>query len=87
MRVVVSISDAIGERADELAASLGVSRSKLVELALRQYQQAGNGERRRIKSTNRRLTSAINRVCDEADTGLDPAFEVMQRQLLASSQW
>jgi metal-responsive CopG/Arc/MetJ family transcriptional regulator len=79
MKTAVSLPEHVFYKAEQLARQLGVSRSELYKKALENYLEQQDSREAIIES--------INRVCDEVDTSLDPAFREASRRLLEQNEW
>jgi len=77
MKTTVSIPDAIFEEADQLAGRLGVSRSSLYASALQAFLETHRAEH---------ITEALNRICSQVDSSLDPVLAALQARAL-SRDW
>ncbi len=79
MKTAVSLPEQVFYKAEQLAKQLGVSRSELYKKAIESYLEQQNSRETIIES--------INRVCDEVDTQLDPAFREASHRLLEQNEW
>jgi len=68
MKVTVSIPDRLFEAADEVAARLDVSRSRLYALALQQF----------VQEQDDAITKKLNEVYASEPSALDPVFQSIQ---------
>ena len=78
MKTAVSIPDPVFRKAENLAKSLGISRSQLYTTALKTFV-AGHDEDD--------VTKRLNEVYSEQDSSLDPVLEKMQFMSLPEEQW
>lgn len=80
MKTAISLPDPLFKAADRLAASLGISRSELVQRALRLLLEKHEGAD---------VTAAIDSVCARvgAGAGLDQALARMQSAALPEDDW
>lgn len=78
METVVTIPDEVFRKAEELAASLGLSRSEVYAAALTEFIR----ERR-----EQRVTERLNEVYAENDSELDPAIRQAQSNSLPVEHW
>lgn len=78
MKTAISIPDDVFVDAERLARLLGTSRSHLYTEALREYL---------VRHDADAVTDALNRVCEEVETQVDPAFGNATRILLAHVEW
>lgn len=79
MKIAVSIPDELFEAAEALAARLGVSRSRLYQLALARYLDAERAAD---------VTAALDRVHGGTEPGtLDPALAALQDASLDPEPW
>jgi metal-responsive CopG/Arc/MetJ family transcriptional regulator len=74
MKATVSIPDPVFDAADKLARQLGISRSQLYTRAVRQFLESYRTEA---------ITQALNEVCFESETTVDPILMQMQLETLA----
>ncbi len=78
MKTAISLPDDLFESADELAERLGVSRSELYADAVAEYLAKHRGEA---------LTSRLNEVYADENSGIDPALRSAQARSLGSPEW
>ena len=79
MKTAVSIPDDLFRRADELARSVGKSRSQLYQDALAEYL---------LRRDQRSITESINAVVDELGTEVvDPWLAEASRRALERVEW
>jgi len=78
MKTAISLPDELFESADELAERLGVSRSELYAEAVAEYLAKHRGEA---------LTSRLNEVYSDENSGIDPALRSAQARSLGSPEW
>ena len=78
MKTAISLPDDLFESADELAERLGVSRSELYAEAVAEYLAKHRGEE---------VTSRLNDIYANEDSGIDPALRAAQARSLGSSEW
>ena len=78
MKTAISLPDELFEVAEQMAETLGMSRSELFRTALEEYM-----ERHRTD----RITERLNEIYSEEDSSLDPAFERLQFENLDSEDW
>ncbi len=78
MKTAISIPDDIFREAERLSQRLKTSRSKLYAQALREYLARHDSER---------VTEALNRVYDQADSQPDPAVSAAARRVLERAEW
>ncbi len=72
VKTAVSLPEDVFERAEELARSLGMSRSRLYAQALEEYLRRHEEER---------LVERINAACDDAEPGSDDDLLAGHRRL------
>ena len=75
MKVSVSIPAALLRTADEMAQRMGISRSRLVSLALKRFVQ------------DEALTAKINEVYAHESSALDPVLQGIQYRSIEKNQW
>ncbi|HRX51909.1 MAG TPA: ChpI protein [Candidatus Krumholzibacteria bacterium] len=79
MKIAVSIPDDLFTAAEALAARLGVSRSRLYQLALARYLEDRGDDA---------VTAALDSVhAERQDAALDPALAAMQDASLDQEPW
>lgn len=78
MKTAVSIPDQLHAAADELAARLNLSRSRLYSLALDEYLARHAGDS---------VTEAVNRVVDEVGGEVDAFGAAAASRTLRSVEW
>jgi len=78
MKTAVSIDDDIFQKADSSANRMGVSRSRLYNLALKEYLKAQD---------QALMTAAMNAVYPKNDSRLDSELREVTRRTLESSEW
>lgn len=78
MKTAVSIPDELFQRADEVAADLGKSRSQLYQDALAEYLQRRDPQA---------ITAALDRVLNEVGREIDPFVAEAGRRMLERSEW
>jgi metal-responsive CopG/Arc/MetJ family transcriptional regulator len=78
MKTAISIPDDLFRSAEEVAESMGVSRSELYAEAVRRFL----GERRAAEVTER-----LNEVYEHAPGGLDPVIDALQFKSMAKLEW
>jgi len=78
MKTAVSISDALFDAAEEVAARLGMSRSQIFAKALSEYVS---------KHRDDDVTVALNRVYAEQPSKLDLVLAAMQFMSLPNEDW
>lgn len=78
MKTAISIPDDLFEAADALARKLGVTRSRLIALALAEYV---------ARNRSARVTERLDAVYGAEESRLDPAARSAQRRLLGSNEW
>ena len=78
MKTAISIPDEVFHRAEELAKSLGLSRSELYSQALANFLKS----HRSLSVTDR-----LNLVYAQEDSSLDPSIATMQSQTISPEQW
>ena len=78
MKAAVSIPDKIFRSADSLAKRLGVSRSQLYATAIAEFLSKYHG---------RQVTSRLDAIYGEEDSGLDPRLMKMQIKSLPPEKW
>jgi metal-responsive CopG/Arc/MetJ family transcriptional regulator len=78
MKTAVSIPDAVYAEAERLARRTGKSRSQLYSEALAEYVARHSPEE---------VTEAMNKVCAEVDSHLDPAWKGAAHRILERSEW
>ena len=78
MKTAVSLPDPLYEEADRLAQRLGKSRSRLYADALTEYVARHDTDA---------VTDALNDVCDELDSRLDPGLSAFTVRTLQQTEW
>jgi metal-responsive CopG/Arc/MetJ family transcriptional regulator len=78
MKTAISIPDEVFHRAEELAKSLGLSRSELYSQAVANFLKS----HRSLSVTNR-----LNLVYSKENSSLDPSITTMQSQTICPEQW
>ena len=78
MKTAVSLPDPLYEEADRLARRLGKSRSRLYADALTAYVARHDTDA---------VTDALNAVCDELDSRLDPDVSAATARMLQQTEW
>ncbi len=78
MKTAVSVPDPVFKGAERLARRLKKSRSQLYSEALAEYVARHDPDE---------ITEAMNRVCEQVDTRLEPALKAAARRLLERSEW
>jgi metal-responsive CopG/Arc/MetJ family transcriptional regulator len=78
MKTAVSIPDPVFRKAENLAKSLGISRSQLYTTALKTFVAEHDEDD---------VTKRLNEVYSEQDSSLDPVLEKMQFISLPEEQW
>ncbi len=78
MKTAISIPDDLFATADQLAARLGVSRSELYVIALREYVAEHHHDR---------VTERLNAIYDQEPSGLDPTLMELQVRSLPHEEW
>ena len=78
MKTAVSLPDRVHRDADRLARRLGKSRSRLYSEALQLYLARYDSDA---------VTDALNVVCDETDTALEPDLRRVSAGVLGRSEW
>jgi metal-responsive CopG/Arc/MetJ family transcriptional regulator len=78
MKTAISVPDTVFAAADALAKKLGMSRSELYAVAVEEYV---------AKHRDTDVTARLNAVCDEVDTGLDPAMRAAAARTLRRNEW
>lgn len=80
MKTAISIPDEVFEAAEQVATSLGVSRSELYATAVREFV-----ERRRREN----VTSKLDEVYadDESSSELDPGLGALQAHSIGKEDW
>jgi metal-responsive CopG/Arc/MetJ family transcriptional regulator len=78
MKTAVSLPDPLYEEADRLAQRLGKSRSRLYADALTEYVARHDTDA---------VTDAMNVVCDELDSRLDPDLSASTARMLSQTEW
>jgi predicted transcriptional regulator len=78
MKTAVSMPDEVFEQAEALAKLLGVSRSGLYVLALREFIE---------RHTTDAVTAKLNEVYADSDASLDPAIERLQFEWIEDEGW
>jgi len=78
METIVNIPDEVFRKAEELAASLGLSRSEVYVAALTEFIREGREQR---------ITERLNAVYAENDSELDPVIRQAQTNSLPLEQW
>jgi len=78
MKTAISIPDEVFHRAEELAKSLGLSRSELYSQAVANFLKS----HRSLSVTDR-----LNLVYSQENSSLDPSITTMQSQTISPEQW
>ena len=78
MKVAISLPDTIFQAADTLAARLGVSRSRLIALALSEFI---------AKHRSSKVTEQLDAVYSTTDSRLDPGVRRAQRRAIGKDEW
>ena len=78
MKTAVSIPDPVFRKAENLAKSLGISRSQLYTTALKTFVAEHDEDD---------VTKRLNEVYSEQESSLDPVLEKMQFMSLPEEQW
>ncbi len=78
MKTAVSIPDPVFRKAENLAKSLGISRSQLYTTALKTFVAEHDEDD---------VTKRLNEVYSQQDSSLDPVLEKMQFMSLPEEQW
>ena len=78
MKIAVSIPDDLFVNADRLAQQLGTSRSRLYAEAIRAYLAAHDPDA---------ITQALNAICDELGSAIDPAVAAAAAGILERTEW
>lgn len=78
MKTAISIPDPLFERAESFARSRRLSRSQVFSDALREYLDRHDPDS---------VTRAMDRVCEETDTGLAPELREAARRALEQGEW
>lgn len=78
MKTAISLPDEVFEAAEELAAELGVSRSRLYARALAEYVAHHRDEQ---------VTRQLNEVYSEVAAKVDPVLDELQARSLGPEEW
>jgi hypothetical protein len=78
VKTAVSIPDDVYATAERLARHMRKSRSRLYSEALAEYVARHSPDE---------VTEAMNKVCAEVDSHLDPAWASAARQVLERNEW
>ena len=78
VKTAISLPDDLFERAERLAAQLGLSRSRLYAEALREYL---------ARHTDESITKQLDRVYGESDSSMDPVLKKLQSRALEEEDW
>jgi metal-responsive CopG/Arc/MetJ family transcriptional regulator len=78
MKTAISVPDKIYAEAERLSRRLKKSRSQLYAEAVSEYLARHDPDA---------ITEAINRICEETDTSLDPAFTAATAKTLKRVEW
>ncbi len=78
MKVAISLPDELFESADELAETLGMSRSELYANAVAEYF---------AKHRDQDITTRLNRVYGEQPSGFAPELRQAQGRSLTADEW
>jgi metal-responsive CopG/Arc/MetJ family transcriptional regulator len=78
MKIAISVPDEVFARAEHLAKRLQVSRSELYSRALREYLARHSPDE---------VTQALDRVCDELDTGADDFVREASHRIVEGTEW
>jgi metal-responsive CopG/Arc/MetJ family transcriptional regulator len=78
MKTAVSIPDRVFEATEQLAQSMGKSRSEVYSLALAEYV---------ARHAPEQVTEAFDRVCSALEEGTDEFVSAAARRLLERTQW
>ena len=79
MKTAISLPDSLFEAAERVARHLGLSRSQLYQLAIKEFLQNHNDEA---------ITEHLNQVYGDADRSpLDPVLDHLQQTSLDREDW
>lgn len=78
MKTAISIPESLFKKAEKVAKTNGISRSRLFTLAIESYLTHQNPER---------VTDALNRVYSESQAELDEGISLMQTDSLTREVW
>lgn len=78
MKTAISIPDPLFEAAEQFAKRMGLSRSELYAVALREYLQAHKRDQ---------ITKQLDLVYADEDSSLDPLFVQLQSYTLSEETW
>lgn len=78
MKTAVSVPDPVFERAEKTARRLGKSRSQLYSEALAEYVARHDPDE---------VTDAMDRVCEEVDSGPDAFLRSSATTILSRTEW
>lgn len=83
MKTAISVPDEIFELSERLAKKLNVSRSKIFAMGVKKLAK----EYDTVEEDSESITARINKVCEEADTSLDPHWKKLQTRTLPKDEW
>jgi metal-responsive CopG/Arc/MetJ family transcriptional regulator len=78
MKTAISIPDALFEAAEQFAKRMGLSRSELYAVALREYLQVHKQDE---------ITKQLDAVYADEDSSLEPFFVQLQSHTLSKETW
>ena len=78
MKTAISIPDALFEAAEQFAKRMGLSRSELYAVALREYLQVHKQDE---------ITKQLDAVYADEDSSLEPFFVQLQTDTLSKETW
>lgn len=78
MKTAISVPQDVFQLSEKLAKKFKISRSAVFAMGIRKLAEEHDEEA---------LIAQINKVCDEADTSLDPAIRQYQNRMLQREKW
>lgn len=78
MKTAISIPDPLFKAAERLAKKKGLSRSQLYVRAIERFLS---------EQDRKELTERMNKVCEQMDTSLDPAWARAQARAIGREDW
>lgn len=78
MKTAISIPDDLFADAEQMAETLGMSRSELFRTALEEYMERHRADR---------ITERLNEIYSQEDSSIDPVIERLQFETLDSEDW
>jgi len=78
MKTAISIPDRLFKKADQIAHSLGLSRSELYSRAVESFVESHDSSR---------IRAALDQLYAEQSSGLDPVLGTLQAAALSKEEW